>query len=930
MAKYRPRINDIAARENPMAFLGKPARSLSRRLLENLDAVQKGLLRIGPDNELISTISGRVAGSTIAEATSAMALFHASEMGIFTGIPGVDFPGVEENRVLSEMVSNINLALSGSRPVDLDFGVIPEGKQLEMVKFSFSGTGEDTVEALKRIAFEMGHDVPDEFLAPGLLTARDGSATMLSFRYATEPGKYAYLTGEQVVSLANRFKAGFFNPKAIVKNFLPAEDTNAEFKVGGFFQKGDKRVAASTSGRNFVVGQDDVDSILKRIGTDMTDQFTGAKPTTLSQSWLTYDGRLETVLKGFGLETEYTDSLLRSISDPAQRLAKQRERQATNLIMGSMSQEYLSETMKAYMGGDENYQRFSQLVKQSFDQARKDGEPFNLKKLTQLLSEKASQEGPDQASYRLMVSAFDEMKRITDASSVMGVGFFEQHAQDLIAKIKHGESQLLPEKMASLDPAAAQQLKASVAEWRKQLFQFSDMSGKIKNLDDQTLRVLMEGDIGQIKAVTDIMDTNVTRALAKLGYIGAGSNELLKGEVTFGRVAAEGVPSRAGQAITMSMFSGHPNETVVADLQGLIFHREVYGSQLAKEIRKTGEFLKSDLEEFATKGVITPRVRRNIERAASINPEDFESLHFKSYSSAARYRDNALQLQARILSGENPRNIPELANQIVDISSREFYRGVAKTYQTVDGGREVTQSLSLPNLPFSHRSAIDTEFRYATAGQAPVIGEAGAQFSTKANISLAGGQELDMFRYRFAGQGGHKMIVGDRASASALGIYESAGGFDLDDKFITNLHYVTDSEGNRRLVSFAWRQPTGPQEFALMAPVLDDATIQRTLGSNNLMGDRFRRLTDAVSEEISRDRFGRIPSMANPANPEEIAKLTNEERIIKYINSLVHGNQKSANMYKPLNVQQEEIEKAITSLLRVGEGPVGEGPKQRI
>jgi hypothetical protein len=273
------------------------------------------------------------------------------------------------------------------------------------------------------------------------------------------------------------------------------------------------------------------------------------------------------------------------------------------------------------------------------------------------------------------------------------------------------------------------------------------------------------------------------------------------------------------------------------------------------------------------------------------------------------------------LSGESPRNIPELANQIVDISSREYYRGVAKTYQTIGkDGRQITESLSLPNLPFSHRSAIDTEFRYATAGQAPVIGEAGAQFSTKANIALAGGQELDLFRYRFAGQGGHKMIIGDRASAAGLGIYESAGGFDLDDKFITNLHYVTDSENNRRLVSFAWRQPTGPQEYAIMAPVLDDATIQRTFGSNNLMGDRFRRLTDAVSEEISIGRFGRVPSMANPASPEEIAKLTNEERIIKYINSLVHGNQKSANMYKPLNVQQEEIEKAITSLLRVGEG----------
>jgi hypothetical protein len=105
-----------------------------------------------------------------------------------------------------------------------------------------------------------------------------------------------------------------------------------------------------------------------------------------------------------------------------------------------------------------------------------------------------------------------------------------------------------------------------------------------------------------------------------------------------------------------------------------------------------------------------------------------------------------------------------------------------------------------------------------------------------------------------------------------------------------------------------------------MAPVLDDATIRRTFGSDNLMGDRFRRLTDAVSEEISMDKFGRISTVANPASAEEIANLSNEEKIIKYINSLVNGNTKAANMYKPVGMQQEEVEKAIVSLLRVGEG----------
>jgi hypothetical protein len=919
------RIRDLAYgpyRANPMSFVGKESRHLSRALLESSDVVQKGLARLGPGNELLSSITGEVAGSTVREALSNIRATRAEEMAVFTGIPGIDFPAVEENKVLSEMISNINFGLSGTRSSDLDF--IPAGKQLEMVKFNFSGVDESTRGAFDNIAALMGHKVGENDLAPGLVSVRDGSATMLSFRYETESGKYAYLTGEEAISLTNRYKAGFFNPSAIVKAFDPDLDTPAEFKVGSFFQKSDKRITASTSGRNFVVGQDDVDTILNRIGTEMTEEFAGASPMTLSQSWLTYDGRLETVLKGFGLESEYTDSLLKSISDPVERLAMQRQRQGANIIMSSLSQDYLSGTMKAYMGGEENYEKFGQLIRQSFEKSRTEGNPFRLKDLTSLISEKAKDttlSDADRAVYRRMGASFDEMKRITDGSSVMGVDFFRHHAEELTAKIDNAQAQLLPERMSSLDPASAQKLKASVTEWKKQLSQFVDPSGKIKSLDDQTLRVLMEGDIGQVKAVTDIMDTDVTRALAKLGYIGAGSNELLKGEVTLGRAAAEGLSPGAGQAVTMSMFSGRPNEAVVADLQGLIFHREVYGSQLAKEVRKTRQFLESDLEQFKSSGTITSRVKRSIDRAASISVDDWENLNFKSYSNAARYRDNALQLQSRLLSGENPRNIPELANQIVDISAREHYRGIAKQYRTIGAnGREVTETLSLPNLPFSNRSAIDTEFRYATAGQSPAIGEAGAEFSTKANISLKGGQELDMFRYRFAGQGGHKMIVGDRASALGLGMYESAGGFDLDDKFITNLHYVTDSENNRRLVSFAWRQPTGPQEFALMAPVLDDATIRRTFGSDNLMGDRFRRLTEAVSEEISMDKFGRISTVANPASAEEIVNLSNEEKIIKYINSLVNGNTKAANMYKPVGMQQEEVEKAIVSLLRVGEG----------
>lgn len=163
-------------------------------------------------------------------------------------------------------------------------------------------------------------------------------------------------------------------------------------------------------------------------------------------------------------------------------------------------------------------------------------------------------------------------------------------------------------------------------------------------------------------------------------------------------------------------------------------------------------------------------------------------------------------------------------------------------------------------------------------------------------------------------------MVSDSASST---LFEAFGGFDLDDKVISDLSFLTDTNGNRRLASFVWRQPTGPQEFALMFPHLDEGTLTRLLGSETQFGERFKLLAGAVSDSISEERFGRIPTEKIGVTAEELLRLTEEEKIIKYVSLLSRGQSASAKRYiqgMDANNPQffESVEKAIFRILDVG------------
>jgi len=161
-------------------------------------------------------------------------------------------------------------------------------------------------------------------------------------------------------------------------------------------------------------------------------------------------------------------------------------------------------------------------------------------------------------------------------------------------------------------------------------------------------------------------------------------------------------------------------------------------------------------------------------------------------------------------------------------------------------------------------------------------------------------------------------------TSSYTALKDSWGGFDLDDHLIKNLHYIKDTEGNRRLASYVWRQPTGPQEAALMLPYLDDETLQVMLGGSdqagsNIFADKFRRAASAAAEALQHEKLNRLPTRALAMTADELDQFSRVEKILLYLASIANGRMENAKSLKPSDVSMEEVERMIFRVLDIGQ-----------
>lgn len=424
---------------------------------------------------------------------------------------------------------------------------------------------------------------------------------------------------------------------------------------------------------------------------------------------------------------------------------------------------------------------------------------------------------------------------------------------------------------------------------------------------------------GQIKMVSDIVSSEKpgAAALLNLGYVGAGSEELLKKEVSLG--AGSRIPGKTPvTGITMQMSSGRGNELVNADIQGLIFQGDMYDDQIRKDIRSNVVRVRQDLADLKT-GKINSRIRDKLERGANIDVNDWDNLRFTNRSIAQKFKTEAIELQSLILRGEqNIQDIPGLLGRATKLLTQDVFK-TDRQYTSIGASGARETYLNLPILPFSQRNSIDTEVRISNTGDEIILGSKNTSDRATVQVKVGEGtKELELLKYRLKN---HKFLISDTASST---LYDAFGGFDLDDKVISDLSFLTDTSGTRRLASFVWRQPTGPQEFALMFPHLDEDTITRMLGSETQFSEKFKILSGAISDSISEERFGRIPTAKIGVTATELTRLTEEEKIIKYVSLLSNGQAASAKRYiegMDRNNPQffEKIEKAIFRILDVGQ-----------
>lgn len=466
-------------------------------------------------------------------------------------------------------------------------------------------------------------------------------------------------------------------------------------------------------------------------------------------------------------------------------------------------------------------------------------------------------------------------------------------------------------------------IKLRIAEMQKVSKLIAD---PLSFTDVETTRILLGEGLG--KAVADIEDLRKMLSMGldaegnpiflgaeHFGYIGYGSQELLKNETLFARFLGiyEGQTVRSGQAITMDPMHHGGAERVMADVQANIFHSEFFQDQeTLKMIRHNMDQVNQEIDAMINTGVVSKKLITRFQQQAGLDVEAWEALGFESRGVAERFRSSAQEVLNFLMSGGRPDEIPSFANKIIRQAAKDVFRTVTK--------RQGQSKIYQPVLPFATRQAVDTEGVVSERGSQEghravkkiingvqhqgdllednirLIGE-NAYKDVTVNLAENDKRNLRLLRYR---NDGHKFIVPDIAAMGREGgLYTAGGGFDLDDKFIQNLSYVVDAQGKKRLTSFVFRQPTGAQEYALMAPSLDRKTLTRLMGSEDFQGRQFRAALADYGTDISK-RTGVGASSENFKTGrflEDVRNMSEEDRVIKYLENVSRGNHAVADIY---------------------------------
>lgn len=581
------------------------------------------------------------------------------------------------------------------------------------------------------------------------------------------------------------------NPLIDFDNMQSIEDSAGLFKN---LSKLPKRLRAFTSPRDVVITEDIFRSMY---GTSIEDKFLKID--------LAYD-LIYGNIKGFHRIQDSTLSEYYGIArDSKGKIVSNLNRDASGNVVGyqRMISEIMDQSLQEANIDPAKFRKILEDAISTIGGPRQLGgfdDTMGSRRLKEIFQAKIStMSATDQEDYKkVFESLMDRIGKSTDGSVMMNLSFVKNMNLKIGEEIKNLET-------------LVRSSSGNQEDLRQRLVGLGKLKSRIESGDLELITTrggLMGSDL-KIAATFAEFDSFLKN------FIGVVTEYDLKPEAGF----------NTSSSLIFSGFGKSRNQ-VFTDAVGAAFNPEIYASESARiGYKESVDARISTLRNILDTGIIPEELKKSISSFDNF-VDDEEIMPQYRGPSSARNKQFMEELDQLIRSGVSPKHHARLANML-------------KTYVMSQAIRE-KNGLHQVIMDEAFRFAINTEEKLnAATGRGSVLGT-GKQQVTVGTSTI----EIPKFRVK-----GHTMYM----SGSDVGtLYDTLGGFDLDDKGIPRMVF-TGHGGERRLAFFTLRQPQAVQEYALQAMTYDSETIRSIFGSDSNFGKNFRSTLESMKASDPRN-----------------------------------------------------------------------------
>ena len=488
----------------------------------------------------------------------------------------------------------------------------------------------------------------------------------------------------------------------------------------------------------------------------------------------------------------------------------------------------------------------------------------------------------DERKGTVVASLFKTIEQAFDGSDLLNSRFIASHISTL-----EKEKKTLTARLRSLSSSGssseAEQIKASLYELNQRIQQ-------IKN--GEMSYIVGRGRVGVSQLGDNIFKNIKTAFSAEYEFQG---NYLKQFAMIISKHGLKGESGIGGSAESIiGTGIGRGGEIVYSDPVSNAFFPDILSDRNSIEaMRRHRDQILKEYRETIETGIIPEKIKVMLQKQAEM---DISSLPVSKRTAGMRSKRFAEDAMRAINSGASVSDSPLLANMV-----HRSYAIMAFKEDSNAGG-----TFYKPALPDTHRFSIRTEAsRLGTLKgkeNAFKFGQAEGDLYGFEKISMKGegGEIFEKAVGKFRIEG-HKLFLPDHAAAI---FHHSLGGFDLDDKGIARL-VTYDAEGKtKRLGTYIFRQPSGPEELIFMRMNMDQETIRGMFGNTYFQ--------DSMNEIISEN----IQSGQSDIGVLRLREFFDEESPLYKSSGQVDNADEIEQAI--IRVRQRMIDKGIAQDLRIG------------